>query len=348
MNKIISLMLIFLLSASALYIAVNTTNLYSFSVSTTTISVNPSTSQAEIGQIFLIDIGISDVIDLYGWEFKLRWNKTILDPLNVTEGTFLKNGGATYFISKINKTLGYMLVDCTLLGNIPGISGTGILATIKFSVNGQGECSLDLYDTKLVNSLEEAIVHMTNDGSFITLTPSFHDISVTNVKLSKNVVAVGGILRINITVENLGGYNETFDLTVHADKNITVGGDEILIKTQTVESLSAQSSSILTISWNTTGVPRGNYTICGQANTVTDETNTTNNFCIGGTISVTLLLGDINADDAVNIIDIFIIAKAFATTPGHPRWNPNADLNDDLQVNIIDLSSAAQNYGEEI
>ncbi|RLI40511.1 hypothetical protein DRO69_12795, partial [Candidatus Bathyarchaeota archaeon] len=330
MRKNLILLLIFLSSTLFLNVTINMADIISLAISNTTIEVDPSTSTAEIGETFSIDIKITDVIDLYGWEFKLKWNKTILDPLNVIEGTFLKNNGDTYFINKINKTLGYMLVDCTLLGNIPGVSGTGILATVEFSVNGHGECSLDLYDTKLVSSLEEAIVHMTNDGSFITLTPSFHDISVTNVKLSKNVVAVGGILRINITDENLGGYNETYDLTIQANKNITVGGDEILIKTQTVESLSAQSSSILTISWNTTGVPRGNYTICGQANTVTDETNTTNNFCIGGTISVTLLLGDINADDAVNIIDIFIIAKAFVTTPGHPRWNPNADLNDDL------------------
>lgn len=348
MHKTLILLLILLSSPLFLNATINMADVASLAISNTTISVSPSTSTAEIGETFSIDIRISDVIDLYGWEFKLKWNKTILDPLNVIEGTFLKNNGDTYFINKINETLGYMLVDCTLLGNIPGVSGTGTLATVEFSVNGQGECSLDLYDTKLVSSLEESITHTTNDGNFVTSAPSIHDISVADIKLSKNVIAVGGILRINITVENLGGYDETFDLHVYADQDTTIIGDEILIKTNRIESLPSLTSNILTITWNTTETPKGNYTISGQASIVPDETNTTNNLYMDGTVTLTLLLGDINGDDAVNIIDIFIIAKAFATTPGHPRWNPNADINDDLQVNIIDLSSAAQNYGKEI
>ena len=50
----------------------------------------------------------------------------------------------------------------------------------------------------------------------------------------------------------------------------------------------------------------------------------------------------------VNIVDIFIVAKAFNTTPGDPRWNPNADLNDDLLINIVDMFCAAKNYGKKV
>ena len=42
--------------------------------STTTVSVVPSSVTAYVGQNFSIDIAISDVLDLYGWEFKLSWN----------------------------------------------------------------------------------------------------------------------------------------------------------------------------------------------------------------------------------------------------------------------------------
>lgn len=41
---------------------------------------------------FSIDINVTDVADLYGWEFRLNYSKSILTPTGVTEGPFLANG----------------------------------------------------------------------------------------------------------------------------------------------------------------------------------------------------------------------------------------------------------------
>jgi len=129
-----------------------------------TICVDPPTTTAGVGQTFAININVSSVSDLYGWEFNLTWNPILLDFVSVTEGPFLKSGGSTFFTYK-NET-SYILVDCTLLGDIPGVNGDGILATVKFYVECGGECSLDLYDTKLVSSLEQPITHTAIDGYF--------------------------------------------------------------------------------------------------------------------------------------------------------------------------------------
>ena len=149
----------------------------------TTIFVNPPTSTVAYGKNFVINIEISDVSDLYGWEFKLRWNSTLLDALTVTEGNFLKQGGSTFFWPKINNTEGYILVDCTLLGNVPGINGSGTLATVKFYVEGAGESILDLYDTILINSQELSIIHLANDGT-VTITNPVGGIWIPVNKLS--------------------------------------------------------------------------------------------------------------------------------------------------------------------
>jgi len=131
--------------------------------------VNPQTIRGTSGQDFTINIGISNVADLYGWGFKLRWNTTILEVVNVTEGNFLKQGGETLQARwRINNTQGYIVADCTLLGNVSGVSGDGILATINLHVKGEGECILDLYDTVLISSLEQPIDHDTEDGYFST------------------------------------------------------------------------------------------------------------------------------------------------------------------------------------
>lgn len=110
----------------------------------------------------------------------MRWNSTLLDAVNVVEGSFLKQGGNTLFITPtINNTEGYMIVDCTLLGDIPGVSGNGTLATVEFHVKTEGECTLDLYDTTLVSSFEQPITHTVTDGHFVEKTKCECDFTKT-------------------------------------------------------------------------------------------------------------------------------------------------------------------------
>jgi parallel beta-helix repeat protein len=59
------------------------------------------------------------------------------------------------------------------------------------------------------------------------------------------------------------------------------------------------------------------------------------------------MVGDINHDAKVSIMDISIIAKAFWTVPGDGRWNPHADIDENNQINIADISKAAKNFGKE-
>lgn len=55
---------------------------------------------------------------------------------------------------------------------------------------------------------------------------------------------------------------------------------------------------------------------------------------------------DINGDGIVNILDIAIVAKAYATTPGDPNWNPIADIAEPYgEINILDIVTVAREYG---
>jgi hypothetical protein len=57
------------------------------------------------------------------------------------------------------------------------------------------------------------------------------------------------------------------------------------------------------------------------------------------------LTGDTNKDWYVNIVDIVRAAIAFGSTPGHPKWNPDTDLNDDDLIDIVDLVTIGINFG---
>jgi len=132
-----------------------------------TLQFDPRLIKVKVGRNFTISVSISDVADLYRWEFKLRWNPTFLDCVDVDEGAFLNQGGNTFFRTlTINNTEGYALVNCTLKGDISGVSGDGMLAVIEFHVKDTGKCILGLCDTKLVSSFKQPIIHTVKDGNF--------------------------------------------------------------------------------------------------------------------------------------------------------------------------------------
>jgi len=57
------------------------------------------------------------------------------------------------------------------------------------------------------------------------------------------------------------------------------------------------------------------------------------------------LLGDLNLDGVVDILDAVQAASAFGSHPGDPGWNDQADLNHDNEVDIFDIIILANNFG---
>ena len=222
------------------------------------IFIYPETSKGNVGENFTIEVKVSNVTDLYGYEFHLRWNSTLLDCVEVSEGPFLKSGGSTFFTYKINNTKGSIVVDCTLMGNVQGVDGTGTLATVKFYIETIGECPLDLYDTILINSIEESIAHSAIDGYFYTLV---RDIAIINLVASNSYV--------NVTVENQGTQTETFNLSTYYTR-LT----DPLIGTKTV-TLEPKTTLTVTFIWDPPGY--GRYEILAKADILTGEVDVEDN-----------------------------------------------------------------------
>jgi hypothetical protein len=132
----------------------------------TSVYVDPPTVEKTIGQSFTVNLNVSDVANLYAWEVKLAYDSTILEHVNTVQGSFLGNSDVTFFTYKVNDTSGYVLIDCTLLGNLPGVNGTGTVAIIEFHVKQSGSCDLKLYDTKLLDPAEQSIEHSSSSGHF--------------------------------------------------------------------------------------------------------------------------------------------------------------------------------------
>jgi uncharacterized protein (DUF2141 family) len=59
------------------------------------------------------------------------------------------------------------------------------------------------------------------------------------------------------------------------------------------------------------------------------------------------MLGDVNGDGKVDVKDVFIVYKAFGSSPGSPNWNPLADLNGDGKVDVKDVFIVAKSFGKQ-
>jgi hypothetical protein len=165
--------------------------------------------------------------------------------------------------------------------------------------------------------------------------PGIYNIAITNVSPSKTVVAQDYSLNINVVVANQGDFTETFNVTAYA--NTTA------IQTETL-TLTSQSFTTLTLTWNTTGFAKGNYTISAYAWPVPGETNTADNNLTSGWILMTIL-GDVNGDFKCEGKDIALIAKAYGSLVGQAAYVPNADINDDGKIDGKDIAVAAKYYG---
>lgn len=59
----------------------------------------------------------------------------------------------------------------------------------------------------------------------------------------------------------------------------------------------------------------------------------------------TSLVGDVNEDGVVDIIDLSLVGIAFGCFEGEPNYNPDADISSDGIVDVLDISYVCLNYG---
>jgi hypothetical protein len=55
---------------------------------------------------------------------------------------------------------------------------------------------------------------------------------------------------------------------------------------------------------------------------------------------------DLNGDSKISLSDLVLLANAYGSKPGEPKWNPNADINVNDKVDLADLVILANNYNK--
>ena len=135
-----------------------------------------SKTPIHIGDTFTLDISAETVIDLAGWQFDIAFDPAALEAVNVSEGDFLKTGGATTFFQggRINNAAGKITGLNAARLSASGVTGTGSLLQVNFKAKSGGETKLELQNFQFGAITGENIpagpheIHIAVEGQLAT------------------------------------------------------------------------------------------------------------------------------------------------------------------------------------
>jgi hypothetical protein len=106
------------------------------------VSLDPTSYTAtQLNETFTVNITISNVLNLWGWEANVTWDPQYLNLLSKHEGDFIKNQvySTMFSATKVGNNVVLFMDACSSSGNEEeqSASGSGVLATMQFQVTKQ-------------------------------------------------------------------------------------------------------------------------------------------------------------------------------------------------------------------
>ncbi|MDM5177581.1 cohesin domain-containing protein [Massilia sp. DJPM01] len=134
-----------------------------FAIPTLSLSAAPAT----VGSTVDLAVKISDISDLYSYQFTLTFDSALLKANSVVEGGFLGTAGPTYSDGGvINNATGLIsYVFNTRLGAGAGAFGSGDLAHISLDALALGSAALTFSDVLFLDSHLNEIAVTADNGS---------------------------------------------------------------------------------------------------------------------------------------------------------------------------------------
>jgi len=168
----------------------------------------------------------------------------------------------------------------------PHVSGTVALVLYSpvdtaYDNNTNGEWDPDEVRAKLCgtaedlgnNGLDKGYGHGLVDAEAAASKPDVHDdvhdVAVTDI-LAPSSVIKGDTATIDVTIENQGTYDETFNVVLTDETDTVKIGNQSII-------LSAGSSTIVNFSFDTSDAKIGDHTLTATAGPLAEEADTTDN-----------------------------------------------------------------------
>jgi hypothetical protein len=319
------------------------------------ILVSPATTLAPLGSDYTVYINVTNVIDLYAWELQLNYNPAILDLTSTAIVAGGLNEPTQTFYSLTDEIAGHLWwAVSTTYPAITGISyAEHAIFRMTFHTIGVGTSNIELYGTYLSYSNSSEITHTVANGSVTVNAPDLTVSSITVLDLGcsiyKNDTDVLGnpyYYPVEVQITNIGNSDAAafyVKLEVYwTTGSLTEASQEILVSNLAQGATSTVNFTSLFHPMQT-GYYRLNVTVDSRNNV--EESNESNNALTKENVKVTVI-GDLNGDSVVDILDGVRISLAWDSTPSNLWWNIKADLNHNGVVSILDAARASLHWGE--
>jgi hypothetical protein len=131
------------------------------------VSIQPPSKNVSVGDSFALTVDIANATDVFTFFFDVNFDPAALSAIDITEGPFLPSGGSTAFfpgsIDNVGGTIAFTFD--TLLVSGPGVTGSGVLATIDFTAIGSGLSAVGLANQAFLDSNSDPINVSLSNGA---------------------------------------------------------------------------------------------------------------------------------------------------------------------------------------
>jgi hypothetical protein len=319
------------------------------------VSIEPSSQDLSIlsDSYHFVDLTISGVNDVYGFQFDLSYNdnvfdSSVMDNDTISEGTFLNRSGLdkTFCVYPYFTTSG--LVDnfaCSRTGTTVGVNGSGVISNIKFELESitafPAISNLVLSRVKISDIDSNPLDNSSQNGQVTvyeclysrseTDSCIFNDCPGTSTCNSSNEWGV--CVPDDPQPETCDDMDEDCDGYVDNAPGSTL--DNTLNQSCSVRHQGVCATGIEFCSpgavWS--GCPEPDWEVCD--NGVDEDCDGTDPLC----------QGDVNGDRCVDINDLVAVGLSFGLRTGDPDFDPDADINNDGEVDIFDLVMIGRDFG---
>jgi hypothetical protein len=327
---------------------------------------------------FDVNVTAANLVDLYGVDFNVTWDKALLELVNVK--TYVNEIWNTYYIAlNDNSILGNYHLVATATAPTEGFNGTHTIVTLTFHVI-LDPCYISPYykHTSIgltVNLLSDSTGHGMHPHNVhgsdykiyavkpvMQLRPSTVNVSQKDATFSVEVWMVNATKMTDYSLDLM--YDATLLTATRVDIDDSFltgpyafrgyglyGGDVFIYVTQGASATPASGEGrlatiyfkvIKSIFWTTAYPTLTNSMYLDSGTThISTPCGTINSPDLklqGCVYTYKPIPGDVNMDGVVNVLDLQLVAADYGSSTTY-------DLNRDSKVNLLDIVLVAINYG---